>query len=69
MFHHDAKLGQKAAGVAARVFEMSQFLVKVLRAHERVVTGSGKITYHSSCHLTRTPGVREEPLLLISALR
>jgi L-lactate dehydrogenase complex protein LldE len=48
---------------------MSQFLVQVLRAHERTFTGSGRITYHSSCHLTRTLGVREEPLLLISALK
>lgn len=69
MFRDDAKLGEKAAGVAARVFEISEFLVKVLRAHERSFAGSGKITYHSSCHLTRTLGVREEPLLLISALK
>ncbi|KKW45966.1 MAG: Fe-S oxidoreductase [Parcubacteria group bacterium GW2011_GWB1_56_8] len=40
-----------------------------LRAHEKVFTGSGKLTYHSSCHLTRILGVREEPLLLISALQ
>ena len=69
MFHDNAPLAEKAASVAARVFEISQFLVQVLRAHERVFTGSGKITYHSSCHLTRTLGVREEPLLLISALK
>jgi L-lactate dehydrogenase complex protein LldE len=48
---------------------MSQFLVQALRAHERIFTGSGRITYHSSCHLTRTLGVREEPLLLIAALK
>jgi len=68
LFQGDSPLGEKARGAAARVFEMSQFLVQVLRAHERVFVGSGKITYHSSCHLTRTLGVREEPLLLISAL-
>jgi L-lactate dehydrogenase complex protein LldE len=69
LFHDYEPLGEKAASVAARVFEMSQFLVQALRAHERVFTGSGRITYHSSCHLTRTLGVREEPLLLIAALQ
>lgn len=69
LFHDAPRLGEKAAGVAARVFEISQFLVKVLRAHESTFAGSGRITYHSSCHLTRTLGVREEPLLLIGALQ
>jgi len=68
LFPDNAQLAGKAKGVAARVFEMSQFLVHVLRAHERSFDGGGKLTYHSSCHLTRTLGVREEPLLLISAL-
>lgn len=65
----DAKLAEAARSAAGRVYEMSQFLVQVLRAHEKVFTGSGKLTYHSSCHLTRILGVREEPLLLISALQ
>jgi L-lactate dehydrogenase complex protein LldE len=69
LFHDDAPMAEKARSVAARVFEMSQFLVHVLRAHESVLVGHGKITYHSSCHLTRIMGVREEPLLLISSLR
>jgi len=69
LFHDDPTLLAKANGVAARVYEMSQFLVQKLRAHERTYSGSGTLTYHSSCHLTRTLGVREEPLLLIAALQ
>jgi L-lactate dehydrogenase complex protein LldE len=68
LFIDDPKMAEKARQVAGRVWEISQFLVQVLRAQERVFIGSGRITYHSSCHLTRTLGVREEPLLLISAL-
>lgn len=68
LFADDPKMAEKARHAAGRVWEISQFLVQVLRAHERVFIGSGRITYHSSCHLTRTLGVREEPLLLISAL-
>jgi L-lactate dehydrogenase complex protein LldE len=69
LFEGDAQLAERARSVAARVFELSQFLVQALRAHETVFSGSGRITYHSSCHLTRTLGVREEPLLLIAALK
>ena len=69
LFHDAPQLLEKAQGVADRVFEISQFLVQVLRAHERGYGGSGTLTYHSSCHLTRTLGVREEPLQLIAALR
>ena len=68
LFPDDPKLGDNAISVAARVYELSQFLVQVLRAHEAPFAGKGRITYHSSCHLTRTLGVREEPLLLIAAL-
>jgi len=69
LFHDEPRLAEKAAGVSARIFEMSQFLVQVLGAHRTGFAGRGRITYHSSCHLTRTLGVREEPLLLIAALQ
>lgn len=69
LFREDSRLLEKAERVAGRVWEVSQFLVQVLKAHERAfVCGSAKLTYHSSCHLTRTLGVREEPLLLIASL-
>lgn len=68
LFRDDPVLAQKAQETAGRIYEITQFLVRVLRAHERLFIGSGKITYHSSCHLTRILGVREEPLLLIGAL-
>jgi L-lactate dehydrogenase complex protein LldE len=68
LFHDDPLLAQKAAQVAGRVWEISQFLVGELGAHQRSFNGSGTLTYHSSCHLTRTLGVREEPLQLIAAI-
>jgi L-lactate dehydrogenase complex protein LldE len=68
LFPDDPVFGEKAKTTAGRVYELSQFLVRVLRAHETVFAGKGRITYHSSCHLTRSLGVREEPLQLIAAL-
>ena len=69
LFRDDPQLRELAESVAARVFEISQFLVRVLRAHENPFRGCGELTYHSSCHLTRILGVTEEPLQLISALK
>jgi L-lactate dehydrogenase complex protein LldE len=69
LFHDDPRLRAAAESVAGRVYELTQFLVHVLKAHEANLTGSGSVTYHASCHLTRTLGVREEPLRLITAMR
>jgi L-lactate dehydrogenase complex protein LldE len=68
LFRDDPLLARKAAEVAGRVWEISQFLVRELSAQQSSFNGSGTLTYHSSCHLTRTLGVREEPLLLIAAI-
>ncbi len=69
LFEDDPHLGPAAREVAGRVFELSQFLVGVLKADEAEFAGKGKVTYHASCHLTRSLGVREEPLKLLAALR
>jgi len=69
LFRNDPEKLRAAEQVAGRVYELSQFLVNVLRVHETNLTGSGRVTYHSSCHLTRTLGVTEEPLALIEALK
>ena len=69
LFRDDPAMRAKAERAAARTYELSQFLVHVLRAHEAGLRGTGKTTYHASCHLTRSLGVREEPLLLLRSLR
>ena len=53
----DTELAEEARGLAAKTYELSQFLVRVLgktRFTSRVV---GRVTYHDSCHLLR--GLRE----------
>jgi L-lactate dehydrogenase complex protein LldE len=69
LFKDDGRMLQKAEAIAARTFELSQFLVNVLKIHEANLSGKGKITYHASCQLTRELGVREEPLLLLQSLK
>jgi L-lactate dehydrogenase complex protein LldE len=69
LFKDDPVMRQKAEVIASRTYELTQFLVHVLKAHETGFSGSGRITYHSSCQLTRELGVREEPLLLLQSIR
>lgn len=69
LFKNDARLREQALAVGARVYELSQFLVHVLKVHEAGLRSSGRFTYHASCQLTRELGVREEPLQLLASLR
>jgi L-lactate dehydrogenase complex protein LldE len=69
LFREEPALRSKAESVAGRVFELSQFLVHELQAHRAGFSGTGRITYHASCHLTRGLGVREEPLALLQSVR
>lgn len=69
LLRDDQVLAEKSRETGGRLYELSQFLVNVLRAHEAGFSGRGKVTYHSSCHLTRSLGVRQEPLALIASMR
>ena len=69
LFKDDSRMRQKAEAVAGRTYELSQFLVHFLKAHEANLAGKGRITYHASCQLTRELGVRDEPLLLLQSLK
>jgi L-lactate dehydrogenase complex protein LldE len=69
LFQDDPRMLAKARRAGERMYELSQFLVHVAKAHEAGLHGRGKVTYHASCHLTRSLGVREEPLTLLASLK
>jgi len=69
LFRDDDRMRLKAEAIAGRVYELTQFLVHVLRVHEVGLKGKGRLTYHPSCQLTRELGVREEPLQLLHSLK
>jgi L-lactate dehydrogenase complex protein LldE len=69
LFKDDPRMREKAEAISARTYELSQFLVHVLKVHEAGLTGQGKFTYHASCQLTRELGVRDEPLRLLQSLQ
>ncbi len=61
LFEHDARMKAAAESLAARTFEFSEFLVKVLKVDLRAlgVRWEGRATYHCSCHL-RELGMTDE---------
>ena len=58
----------EARAVATRTYELSQFLVDVLKVSEVGSTFSGTLTYHDSCHLLRGLGESRAPRTLLRSL-
>jgi len=58
--------GGAAVSIAARTYELSQFIVEVLGI-ERLGTGldGRSVAYHHNCHALRELGVRDAPLTLL----
>lgn len=65
----DSEERARAARLAERTFELSQFLVNVLRVEDVGARCDRRATYMPSCHAMRGLGVRDEPLRLLSQVR
>ena len=65
LFADDPEWYPQAQNLAGKVYEFSEFLVKVLQVEDVGARHSGAVTYHPSCHLLRELEVREEPLKLL----
>ncbi len=77
LFQHDPELHRQAEELSGRVYELSEFLVKVLGVTDVGASFQGeahpessrRVTYHPSCHLLRELGVSQEPRTLLSNVR
>lgn len=69
LFADDPTLGTQAEALAARTYELAEFLVNVLGLDEVGAVFHGKVAYHASCHLLRELGVAEPPRQLISQVQ
>jgi L-lactate dehydrogenase complex protein LldE len=58
-----------AKEAAARTFEFTEFLTRVLKVRDVGATFPHKVTYHAACHILRGLGLREEPKQLLQAVR
>jgi L-lactate dehydrogenase complex protein LldE len=69
LFEDDDQLRGRADAVGKRVFELSEFLVDVLKIEDADASFAGRVTYHDSCHLLRELNVSAQPRKLIQAVR
>ena len=65
---NDPALAAKATAIRPWVFELSQFIVNVLKVKYLGARYERPVAYHPSCHLMRELGVRTEPMTLLSAV-
>lgn len=65
MFAGDPNSAERSAAFAGRVYELSEFIVRVLRRADLGGRYDGTVSYHQSCHMTRLIGLRDEPLTLL----
>ena len=65
LFSGDPVWEEKANRLSDKVYEFSEFLVKILGVTDVGARSSANATYHSSCHLLREMEVRDEPFQLL----
>jgi L-lactate dehydrogenase complex protein LldE len=68
LFHDDPAWKSRAEELAKRTYELSDFLVNVLKVEDVGARFPGKATYHMACHL-RGLGVRDEPERLLRRVK
>lgn len=65
LFEGDSIWEEKAKRLADKTYELSEFIVDVLKVDDVGARLHGKATYHTSCHMTRLLGVKDAPLRLL----
>jgi L-lactate dehydrogenase complex protein LldE len=58
-----------ALGVAARVYEFSEFLIKIAQVADLGASFPYRVTYHDACHALRELHLKEEPRELLRHVR
>jgi L-lactate dehydrogenase complex protein LldE len=68
LFDDDPDLKTRAEALAARTFELTSFLVDVLRVSKVSARYAGTVTYHDSCSGLRELGVKAQPRQLLAGV-
>jgi L-lactate dehydrogenase complex protein LldE len=69
LFNDDPVWRKRARAVARKTFELTEFLVDELGVTDLGASFHGRVTYHDSCHLLRSLGVRTQPRQLLAKIR
>ncbi|WP_071460445.1 (Fe-S)-binding protein [Bacillus massilinigeriensis] len=65
IFKGDPIWEPKAKKLAEKTYELTQFIVDVLKIEDVGARFDATVTYHTSCHMTRLLGVKEAPMKLL----
>ncbi len=65
----NSSLHHEVADIGKRIFELSEFLVKILKVEKFGAELNGKATYHDSCAGLRECRIKTEPRTLLSHVR
>ena len=68
LFAGDAAWTPRVAALAARTYELTDFLVNVLKLERVPGTFRGTVTYHDSCAGLREMGVKAQPRALLATM-
>lgn len=66
IFENEPIWQERAKKIAAKTYELTQFIVDVLGIKNVGAKLSGTATYHPSCHMTRLLNVQQAPLTLLN---
>ena len=59
----------KARALGEKIFETSQFLTTFVQPEKIRARFPGKVTYHDSCHSSRSLGIYQEPRALLAQVK
>lgn len=65
----DRGLAQRAEALAARSYELSEFLIDVLNVRDVGASYPHRVAYHPTCHSLRQLGIGDKPLELLRNVR
>lgn len=68
LFADDTVWSQRAQHVAAKTFELTEYLVDILKVDDLGARYQGVVTYHDSCHLLRNLRIKAQPRRLLSKI-
>lgn len=68
LFHDDRQWVGRAEALAAKTYELTEFLVNVLKVEDLGSAYGGKVALHQSCHLLRELKVKTEPQRLLQSV-
>ncbi len=69
LFADDSEMLARVQALAAKTFELTDFLTSVLKVEAIPGTFAGKVTYHDSCAGLREMGIKAQPRALLAKVR